>query len=263
MAVGRVFLVGAGPGDPQLITVRGVNALRVANVVLYDRLVHPDLLLYCPFETECINVGKAPGDPGQPRQEKINRQLIEHARQGKTVVRLKGGDAFVYGRGGEEALALSAEGIPFEIVPGVSAAIAAPEAALIPVTHRGTASAFAVFAGHEAMDAESTGIDWETAVRIPTAVFLMGVDRLAEIVGEMLAHGRSANTPVAVIEQATLARQQVTIGTLCDIVQRASGARSPATIVVGDVVHIRAMILAQPNRVLEFENPLGVNRELR
>ena len=244
MQTGKVFLVGAGPGDPQLITLRGLNALRQADVVLYDRLVHPDLLNHAPPDAARIYAGKAPGKPGRPSQEHINQLLIDYACDGKVVVRLKGGDPFVYGRGGEEALALSAAGIPFELVPGVSAAVAVPEAALIPVTHRGTASAFAVFAGHEADGTSATGTDWEIAARIPTAVFLMGVERLPQIVVELLAHGCAANTPVAVIEQGTLSEQRVFTGTLRDISMRAEAARAPATIVVGDAVNIRSLIQA-------------------
>ena len=248
MQTGKVFLVGAGPGDPQLITLRGLNALAQADVVLYDRLVHPDLLHHTRPGAEHIYVGKQSGSPGTTRQAHINQLMIDYACEGKIVVRLKGGDPFVYGRGGEEALALSASGITFEIVPGVSAAVAVPEAALIPVTHRGTAAAFAVFTGHEAADTVSTGIDWEVAARIPTAVFLMGVERLPEIVTELLAHGRNTTTPVAVIEQGTLAEQRVFTGTLRDIVTRAQDAQAPATIVVGDVVNIRGVILANTAR---------------
>jgi uroporphyrin-III C-methyltransferase len=243
MKLGKVFLVGAGPGDPELITVRGLNVLRRADVVLYDRLVHPDLLRHAPADAERIYVGKASGQPGRTRQEHINQLMIAHACEGQIVVRLKGGDPFVFGRGGEEVLALSAAGISFEVVPGVSAAVAVPGSTLIPVTHRGTAAAFAVFAGHGADDASATGTDWEIAARIPTAVFLMGVERLPEIVAELLAHGRSATTPVAVIQQGTLTTQRIFTGTLRDIVERAKDAQAPATIVVGDVVNIRTAVL--------------------
>jgi uroporphyrin-III C-methyltransferase len=261
MQTGKVFLVGAGPGDPQLITVRGLNALAQADVVLYDRLVHPDLLHYARPDAERLYVGKRSGNPGTTRQAHINQLMIDYACEGKIVVRLKGGDPFVYGRGGEEALALSASGIPFEIVPGVSAAVAVPEAALIPVTHRGTASAFAVFTGHEAADTDSTGIDWDIAARIPTAVFLMGVERLPEIVTELLAHGRNITTPVAVIEQGTLAEQRVFTGTLRDIVVRAKDAQAPATIVVGDVVNIRGVIQANTARHTLLSNSLELERD--
>jgi len=244
LSQGKVTIVGAGPGDPQLITVRGLNALMQADVVLYDRLTHPDLLRHAPTHAELVYVGKESGQPGHSRQEHINTLLVDYARSGKQVVRLKGGDPFVFGRGGEEVLALSIAGVAFEVVPGVSAAVAVPESALIPVTHRGISSSFAVFAGHDADDGKATGADWEIAARIPTAVFLMGVERLPEIVAELLAHGRRADTPIAVIECGTLAHQNVFIGALHDIIAVAAGAEAPATIVVGDVVTIRSAILA-------------------
>lgn len=244
MTVGKVFLVGAGPGDPELITVRGVNALRQADVVLYDRLAHPALLDHAPAHAERIYAGRAAGEPDLGRQDKINQMLIRFACNGHIVVRLKGGDPFVFGRGGEEALALAKASVPFEIVPGISASIAVPEAAFIPVTHRGVAASFAVFAGHEASDASVSGTDWEVAARIPTAVFLMGVERLPTIVAELIAHGRNVHTPVALIEQGTLENQRVFTGTLGDILSRAADARPPATVVVGDVVSVREVILA-------------------
>jgi uroporphyrin-III C-methyltransferase len=267
MTIGKVFLVGAGPGDPELITVRGVNALRQADVVMYDRLAHPALLDYAPQDAERIYVGRAPGDPrssrGRNRQGHINRMLIQHACGGSIVVRLKGGDPFVFGRGGEEALALSEAGVPFEVIPGVSASIAVPEAAFIPVTHRGVATSFAVFAGHEAGDASVSGTDWEIAARIPTAIFLMGVERLPAIVAELLAHGRRTDTPVALIEQGTLVNQRVITGTLDNIILRASDARPPATVVVGDVVSIREAILTGPIHRGEFNHLLQTDRSNR
>ena len=241
--LGKIFLVGAGPGDPELITLKGVNALRQADVVMYDRLAHPDLLDHAPAQAARVYVGKLPGKGGTPKQAQINQMLIDFAMQGKTVVRLKGGDPFVFGRGGEEAIELNASGIPFEVIPGISAAIAVPEAALIPVTHRHIATAFAVFAGHEADCDGASGTDWEVAARIPTAVFLMGVERLPVIVAELLAHGRNADTPVAIIEQGTLAKQRVIISTLRDIVLRAADVQPPATVVVGEVVSLREKML--------------------
>jgi uroporphyrin-III C-methyltransferase len=171
--------------------------------------------------------------------------LVQFARNGDVVVRLKGGDPFVFGRGGEEALALASAGVPFEVIPGISASIAVPEAAFIPVTHRGVAASFAVFAGHEASDASVSGTDWEIAARIPTAVFLMGVERLPTIVAELLAHGRRNSTPVALIEHGTLSDQRVIIGTLGDILVRAADARPPSTVIVGDVVRVREAVLAE------------------
>jgi uroporphyrin-III C-methyltransferase len=244
VTVGKVFLVGAGPGDPELITLRGMNALRQADVVLYDRLAHPALLEHAPAHAERVYVGRAAGEPDRGRQEKIHQMMIRFACNGHVVVRLKGGDPFVFGRGGEEAIALAQAGVPFEVVPGVSASIAVPEAALIPVTHRGVAASFAVFAGHEASDASVSGTDWEIAARIPTAVFLMGVERLPTIVAELIAHGRDVNTLIALIEQGTLEDQRVFTGTLGNILMRAAEARPPATVIVGHVVSVREAILA-------------------
>ena len=238
MVPGRVFLVGAGPGAPDLITMRGVNALRQADVVLYDRLTHPALLDYAPEHAERVYCGRAPGAAGDDRQARIHHLMIRHARDGRVVVRLKGGDPFVFVRGGEELLALAAEGVQVEVVPGISSSIAAPSAAGIPVTHRGLASAFAVFAAHEADAATTPPVDWHVAARIPTAVFLMGVERLPTIVAQLVAHGRSIDTPAAVIEQGTLDSQRVYIGTLGTIVARTKDVRPPATVVVGEVVSI-------------------------
>jgi len=241
---GKVILVGAGPGAPDLITLRGVDALRRADVVLYDRLTHPDLLDHVRPDAERVYSGRAPGSPGDDRQEHIHDLMVRHARAGRIVVRLKGGDPFVFGRGGEEMLALAEAGVAFEVVPGVTSSISAPGAAGIPVTHRGISAAFAVFAAHEADDAMGPAVDWHVAARIPTAVFLMGVERLATIVAKLTAHGRRIDTPVAVIERGTLDEQRVTIGTLGTILVRARGARPPATIVVGEVVSVRESILA-------------------
>lgn len=239
MTHGKVYLVGAGPGAPDLITMRGVNVLRQADVVLYDRLIHPAMLDYAPTYAERIYCGRAPGAPGDDRQARIHRLMIRHAREGRIVVRLKGGDPFVFGRGGEEVIALAEAGVAVEVVPGISSSIAAPGAALIPVTHRGVASAFAVFAAHEADDATDPPVDWEVAARVPTAVFLMGVERLATIMTSLAAHGRALDTPVAIVEQGTLEGQRVFTGTIGTILARSAGVRSPATIVVGDVVSVR------------------------
>jgi uroporphyrin-III C-methyltransferase len=243
-AHGRVILVGAGPGDPELITLKGVRALQRADVVLYDRLAHPDLLAHAPEHAERIDVGKAPGKGGTPKQLAINAQLIDYARQGKTVVRLKGGDPFVFGRGGEELLALVDAGVPFEVIPGISSAIAAPEAALIPVSHRHISAAFGVFAAHLADEAgpEQGGVDWVLAARMPTAVFLMGVENMPLICAKLIEQGRAPGTPVAVIEQGTLPEQRVIVGTLADIAERCADLQPPAVIVVGDVVAMRARL---------------------
>jgi uroporphyrin-III C-methyltransferase len=241
---GKVVLVGAGPGAPDLITLRGVEALRRADVVLYDRLTHPALLDHAPAHAERVYAGRAPGAPGHDRQETIHDLMVRHARAGRVVVRLKGGDPFVFGRGGEEMLALAEAGVAFEVVPGVTSSIGVPGTAGIPVTHRGVAAAFAVFAAHEADDAPGPAVDWHVAARIPTAVFLMGVERLPTIVAKLTAHGRRVDTPIAVIERGTLDDQRVTIGTLGTILARTRDVSPPATIVVGDVVSVRESVLA-------------------
>jgi uroporphyrin-III C-methyltransferase len=241
---GKVILVGAGPGAPDLITLRGVEALRRADVLLYDRLTHPALLEHAPAHAERVYCGRAPGAPGDDRQESIHDLMVRHARAGRVVVRLKGGDPFVFGRGGEEMIALAEAGVAFEVVPGVTSSIGVPGTAGIPVTHRGVSAAFAVFAAHEADDAPGPAVDWHVAARIPTAVFLMGVERLPTIVARLTAHGRRADTPVAVIERGTFEDQRITIGTLGTILARARDVRPPATIVVGDVVTVRETVLA-------------------
>jgi uroporphyrinogen III methyltransferase/synthase len=238
---GRVWLIGAGPGDPGLMTVAGVAALAEAEVVVYDRLVNARLLKLAPSSAERIFVGKEAGAHAL-RQEEINALLVEKARQGKRVARLKGGDPYVFGRGGEEAEALAAAGIPFEVVPGVSSAVAVPAYAGIPVTHRGLASSFAVITGHEDPSKAETAIDWsKLATAVDTLVFLMGAATLPQIVEKLVEHGRAAATPVAVIRWGTTPAQQVVTGTLADIARRVKEARlqPPAVTVVGEVVRLR------------------------
>ncbi len=234
--MGMVYLVGAGPGDPELITVKGLRLLKQADVVVYDRLASRQLLEWVPSTARRIDVGKAPGDQRWP-QDRIQTLLIAEARRGRRVVRLKGGDPFVFGRVGEECGALVEAGVPFEVVPGVSCAVAAPAYAGIPVTHRRYTSAFAVVTGHGSGE-NSCDLDWDALARIGTLVILMGLGRLESIVSTLRAHGRSASTPVAVISRATRPDQRVTRGTLQDIVRKASGLRSPATIVVGRVAEL-------------------------
>ena len=241
MTPGRVYLVGAGPGDPGLMTVRGLEVLRQADVVVHDRLVNPILLDEAPVAARRIFAGKHAGAHGLP-QSRINALLVEEARDGHAVVRLKGGDPFVFGRGGEEALALADAGIPFEIVPGVSAAVAVPAYAGIPVTHRGLGSSFAVLTGHEDPDKEAPAVDWgRLATAVDTLVVLMGVKSLPRIVAELLAHGRSPATPVALIRWGTTDVQETVVGTLADIVDQAARARlePPVLTVIGDVVRLR------------------------
>ena len=235
--LGTVYLVGAGPGDPELITVRGLRCLGRAHVVLYDRLVHPALLDEAPDDAVRIFVGKAPGRSGIGQVE-IGRRLIAHARRGRTVVRLKGGDPFVFGRGSEEAATLTAAGVPWEVVPAVSSAFGVPACAHIPLTHRGMARHFAVVTAHQA---DGEGPDWAALAAIDTLVILMGVATLPTVSRELVRCGRDLSTPVAVIARGTLPDEQVVVGHLGDIAGKVAAAclRSPATIVVGAVVALR------------------------
>jgi uroporphyrinogen III methyltransferase/synthase len=236
---GRVCLVGAGPGDPGLLTVRALERLREAEVVVYDRLVNPAILDEAPPEALRIFAGKRVGAHCLP-QAAINALLVHHAEAGRFVVRLKGGDPFVFGRGGEEALALSKAGIPFEVVPGISSAIAVPAYAGIPVTHRGVAASFAVLTGHEDPSKDGGGVDWaRLATAVDTLVVLMAVGTFPRIVRALLANGRSPETPVALIRWGTTEAQEVRVGTLADIVGRARGLEPPVVAVIGEVVRLR------------------------
>jgi len=249
-APGKVFLVGAGPGDPELITVRGLRLLRAASAVLYDRLIHPSLLAECSEGCEKIYVGKQVG--GEFTQEQIDRLLVATARRHDLVVRLKGGDPFVFGRGGEEVAALQAAGIEYDIVPGVSSAIAGPAAAGIPVLDRRLAHSLTIVSGHSADRAEDLAAI-ATAPLTGTLVILMGVRHLQAIVDALLASGRERSTPVAIIQEATLPSQKIFRGTLETIAGLAEGLRSPAVIVVGEV--------ARQSRVASRQSP--VSRESR
>ena len=237
MKTGKVYLVGAGPGDPGLLTVRGLELLRKAAVVVCDQLVNPVLLEHVPPSAERIFVGKRAGRHCIS-QEEINRELIRRSRSGSDVVRLKGGDPFVFGRGGEEAEALADAGIPFEIVPGVSSAVAVPAYAGIPLTHRRLASSFAVVTGHEARKSEDA-VDWsKLATAVDTLVILMGLGNLPIIVLKLIAHGRAPDTPVSVISCGTTGDQETVCGTLADIVKKSAHIKPPALIVVGEVVSL-------------------------
>ncbi|MDI3256538.1 MAG: uroporphyrinogen-III C-methyltransferase [Kyrpidia sp.] len=242
--VGTVYLVGAGPGDPGLITVKGAACLRRADVVVYDRLASPRLLHEVRPDAQRIYVGKAEGRHTLSQKE-INALLVRLAKEGRTVVRLKGGDPFVFGRGGEEAEVLAEHGIPFEVVPGVTSAVAVPAYAGIPVTHRDHTPSFAVVTGHEDPDKETSWIDWgKLSTGVGTLVFLMGVGRLPRIVEQLRLHGRPGSTPVALIRWGTRVEQRTVTGTLDTIVEevRRRDFRSPAIIVVGDVVRLRARL---------------------
>jgi uroporphyrinogen III methyltransferase/synthase len=235
---GTVYLVGAGPGDPGLITVKGLEAIKKADVIVYDRLVSPLLLKHARPDAERINVGKLP-DRYTLKQEEINELLVKKAKEGKTVVRLKGGDPFIFGRGGEEAERCVEEGVPFEVVPGITSAIAVPAYAGIPVTHRDFISSFAIVSGNERTE---SSINWgKLATATETIVFLMNVANLPFIAEQLMKHGRSPGTPVAIIRSGTLIEQETLTGTLKDIVQKVEEARfdSPAILIVGEVVRLR------------------------
>ena len=240
MNSGKVYLVGAGPGDPGLITVKGWSLLREADCVVYDHLIPAALLQLAREGAEMVYVGKETGHHSL-EQEEINRLLIERARRGCRVVRLKGGDPFVFGRGGEEGEALVEAGIPFEVVPGVSSAIAVPAYAGIPVTHRGLASGVAILTGH-GPSKEGSAIQWaKLATGVDTLVFLMGVANLPTIVNELISHGRDPKTPCAAIRWGTTGEQRTVTGTLETIHDAVStaGLTPPVILVVGEVVTLR------------------------
>lgn len=238
---GKVYLIGGGPGDPGLITIRALEVISEADTIVYDRLINPSLLEWAKQEAQLIDVGKARGRHSWP-QQKINELLVEEASQGKIVARLKGGDPFVLGRGGEEALTLVKNNLPFEIVPGVTSAVAAPAYAGIPVTHRRIAASFAVITGHEDPTKEASSLNWANlATGMDTLVFLMGMENLGFISAQLIKNGRQADTPVAIISHGTLAAQKTVVGKLDNIVEtaKASGIKAPAVIVVGGVVALR------------------------
>jgi uroporphyrinogen III methyltransferase/synthase len=241
---GKVFLIGAGPGDPKLITVRGLEALRKADAIVYDRLANPRLLRHARRDAQKIFVGKVP-DKHMMKQDDINRLLVELAMEGKTVARLKGGDPSVFGRVGEEAEALAERGIEFEIIPGVTSAIAVPAYAGIPVTHRDFTSSFSIVTGHEYPNKTYSSVNWRhLAEASGTLIFLMGVANIDNIASELIRWGKPADTPVALIRWGTWVEQRTLTGTLGTIAERvrATGFESPAVIIVGDVVKLREKI---------------------
>jgi uroporphyrin-III C-methyltransferase/precorrin-2 dehydrogenase/sirohydrochlorin ferrochelatase len=240
-ATGSVALVGGGPGDPELITVRGRRLVASADVVVVDRLAPRELLDELPDTVEVIDCGKS-AHRHNLRQHEINALLVERAQAGKRVVRLKGGDPFVFGRGGEEWLACVAAGVPVTVVPGLSSALAAPAAAAIPLTHRGIAADFTVVSGHlDPGRPEDTGVDWAALAVTPgTLVLLMSMERLDLIAAALIAHGRPASTPAAVVQRATLSGERIVRAPLAGLADavRAAGVGAPAVIVVGDVVDV-------------------------
>lgn len=258
-----IYLVGSGPGDPGLFTLKGLRCLREADAVVYDRLAPESLLEHARPEAERFYVGKKPGDEGAMKQEEINDLLVELGRAGKTVVRLKGGDPYVFGRGGEEALALLEAGLPFETVPGVTSGIAAPAYAGIPVTHRGLSTSVAFITGHEDPTKGQRDVDWaRIANGADTLVLYMGVGRLREISAELVSAGRCPETPVAVIRWGTVPEQRTVTGTLDDIADRVAEAKlkPPAITVVGDVVALREAGLGFYERRALFGRRVVVTR---
>ncbi len=237
----KVYLVGAGPGDVGLLTLKAVDALSKAEVLVYDRLAEEKILSFAPETAERIYVGKASSNHAM-RQEDINRLLANKAKEGKTVVRLKGGDPFVFGRGGEEALYLKEENVPFEIVPGVTSAIAAAAYAGIPVTHRNVAASFAVVTGHEDPNKENSSINWAClATATDTLVFLMGIENLPKITKKLMENGRAGNTPAAFVRWGTRSEQETLITTLENAAEDVAknGLKPPAVFVLGNVVNLR------------------------
>ena len=240
MTTGKVYLVGAGPGHPELLTLKAHELICTADIVIYDRLIQEDTLAGVRPDAEQIYVGKAPGRH-ESRQDETNRILVEAARRADVVVRLKGGDPVLFGRGGEEAEYLASQGVPFEIVPGVTAGLAVPMAAGIPVTHRDYSHGVALVTGHRRDDKDTEEPHWEALARMDTLVFFMSVGKLPEIAQSLMAHGRHPHTPVAIIQMGYWPEEQVVVGELRDIAQRAVEAevKPPATIVVGEVVKLR------------------------
>src|SRR6185369_6153209 len=238
---GTVYLVGAGPGDAGLLTLRGAELLGRADVVVYDALVNPDLLRLAPKTAEVIYGGKRAKDHTLP-QDELNELLVAKAREGKTVVRLKGGDPYIFGRGGEEAEELAQAGIPFEVVPGITSVIAGPNYAGIPLTHRDHCSSFTVITGHEEPGKPENALEWQQFAKMPgTKVVLMGVERIRHITDLLLSHGLVADTPVAMVRWGTTGQQQSiegTLSTIADMVEKTHFA-PPGVTVIGDVVQLR------------------------
>ncbi|MEK4227967.1 uroporphyrinogen-III C-methyltransferase [Solibacillus sp. FSL H8-0538] len=244
MMTGKVFIVGAGPGDPKLITVYGLECIQQADVIAYDRLVNPKLLEYAKPGAELVYCGKSPGNHGLI-QDEIHVLLVKEATAGKTVVRLKGGDPFVFGRGAEEAKVLAKAGILYEVVPGITAGIAAPAYAGIPVTHRDYATSFAIVTGHGREEKGNDFLNWDALANgIDTIAFYMSVGNIEHITSQLMKHGRSSTTPVAVIEWGTTEKQRTLTGTLETISTQIqeSGYHNPSMILVGDVVRVREQI---------------------
>ncbi len=239
--MGKVYLTGAGPGDIELLTLKALRVVKEADVIIYDRLANPEILKMAKDGCSFVYVGKEDGRHIIP-QDEINEIIYQNALKHDTVVRLKGGDPFVFGRGGEEGAYLYERNIQFEIIPGITSAISAPAYAGIPVTHRGVAVSFRVVTGHESPNKETSQIPWENFKTDDTIIFLMGLHNLDKITKKLMEVGKPANYPCAVISKGTTKDQQVVIGTLEDIVQKVDGIPTPALIVVGQVVKLREQL---------------------
>ncbi len=236
--MGKVYLTGAGPGDIELLTLKALRVVRKADVIIYDRLVNKEILKEAQKSCECIYVGKENKYHILP-QDQINTLMCEKALEHKVVVRLKGGDSVVFGRGGEEALFLASRGIGFEFIPGVTSAIAVPEMANIPITHRGKSVSFRVVTGYEAPQKGYAQLDWENFKQDETIIFLMGLHQLNTICTQLMKIGKPDNYPIAVISRGTLKDEKVVVSTLKDIYEKAKNLPTPALIIVGEVVKIR------------------------
>ncbi len=236
-----VYLTGAGPGDIELLTIKALRVIKEADVIIYDRLANPDILHEAKDGCQFVYVGKEDGRHIMP-QDEINTVIYENALSHKNIVRLKGGDPFVFGRGGEEGSFLYERDIPFEVIPGISSAIAVPAYAGIPVTHRGVAVSFRVVTGHESPDKENPQVKWESFKEDDTLVFLMGLHNISKISQKLISIGKSKELPCAVISKGTTPEQKVVVGTLEDIEAKSKGLESPALIIVGEVVKLREQL---------------------
>jgi len=241
--MGKVYIVGAGPGDPELLTLKALRLIKSADVILYDRLINQEILLFAKPDCELVYVGKEDGKH-TIEQEKINELLLKYAHTREVVVRLKGGDPFIFGRGGEEALFLAEHGIEFEVVPGVSSFYSVPAYAGIPITFRGISSSFAVITGHEDPRKEKSNIDWESLKGINTLIILMGVSRRKEIAKRLIEVGRDPKEPVAFIENGTTERQRVILTDLYELSTNPPEVNPPAIMVVGSVVRLREKLVS-------------------
>jgi len=241
MVMGSVYLTGAGPGDIDLLTVKALRLVKEADVIIYDRLANPDILQEAKDGCEFVYVGKADSHHTLP-QEQINELIYQNALKYSCVVRLKGGDPFVFGRGGEEGIYLRERGVAFEFIPGITSAVAVPEYAGIPVTHRGISASFCVVTGHESKNKEHSQIPWENYKTNDTIVFLMGLHRLKTICQKLIEIGKSKDCPVAVISKGTTKDEKTVVGTLETIWELAKGLPTPALFVVGEVVRLRKQL---------------------